>query len=490
MLKLQNGSDIRGVAVEGVQGEEVNLTVDAVSKITFAFKQWLENKMPSKDLKIAIGRDSRISGEMLIDAAIKGMSSKNVTIYDCGMASTPAMFMTTIDDEIDADAAIMVTASHLPFNRNGLKLFTKKGGADSKDIKEILDIADNLEDNNYTVNGRVENIDFISKYSKGLVNIIRETTNEEKPFNNCKIIVDAGNGAGGFFAAKVLKPLGANIEGSLYLEPDGYFPNHEPNPENKEAMESIQQAVIDSKAELGIIFDTDVDRAAVVDGKGNAINRNPLVALMSAIVLNDYPNTTIVTDSVTSVGLKTFIEGKGGKQHRFKRGYKNVINEAIRLNEEGIQSHLAIETSGHCAFKENYFLDDGAYLVTKVLITFANLRKSGKDLGDLINKLQEPFEVREFRAKITNSEFKQYGLQLLDEFGSYINTVPGWCLEEPNFEGVRVNCADQSGWCLVRMSLHDPVLAINMESDIPGGCEKIEKLLMSFLNKYEGLAFS
>ncbi len=490
LLKLQNGSDIRGVAVEGVQGEPVNLTVAVVTKIACAFKKWLENKIESKNLIIAIGRDSRISGEALIEAAIKGMSADYVTIYDCGMASTPAMFVSTIDEEINADGAIMVTASHLPFNRNGLKFFTKKGGADSKDIKEILEIADNLEDQVNQVKSEVKRIDFISKYAQGLVDLIRDATKEEKPFENCKIIVDAGNGAGGFFAEKVLEPLGANTKGSLYLNPDGYFPNHEPNPENTEAMAAIQKAVLESDAKLGIIFDTDVDRAAVVDGKGKSINRNALVALMSAIVLNDYPQTTIVTDSVTSVGLKTFIEGKGGKHHRFKRGYKNVINEAIRLNEEGTEACLAIETSGHCALKENHFLDDGAYLVTKVLITFANLRKAGKDLGDLIKELDEPVETKEVRAKITTTEFKQYGLQLLDEFGAYINTVQGWTLETPNFEGIRVNCLEESGWCLVRMSLHDPVLAINMESNIFDGCKAIEKLLMNFLNEYDSLVFS
>lgn len=489
LLKLQNGSDIRGIAVEGVQGENVNLTVEVVAKITYAFKKWLENRIEAKNLVIAIGRDSRISGEILIEAAIKGMSGDYVTIYDCGMASTPAMFVSTMNKEINADGAIMVTASHLPFNRNGLKFFTKQGGVDSKDIKEILEIADKLENQVNQGASKVIKIDLISKYAQGLVDIVREATKAKQPFENCKIIVDAGNGAGGFFAEKVLQPLGANIEGSLYLNPDGYFPNHEPNPENKEAMQAIQKAVLDSNAKLGIIFDTDVDRAAVVDGKGKSINRNALVALMSAIVLNDCPKTTIVTDSVTSVGLKKFIESKGGKHHRFKRGYKNVINEAIRLNELGIEACLAIETSGHCALKENYFLDDGAYLVTKVLITFANLKKEGKDLGDLIKELEEPVETKEIRVKITIPEFKQYGLQLLDEFREYINTVQGWTLETPNFEGVRVNCLEESGWLLVRMSLHDPVLAINMESNVYGGCKAIEKLLMGFLDKYDHLSF-
>ena len=488
LLKLQNGSDVRGIAVAGVPGEEVNLTPEAVSKIAYAFKAWLKNKFGKEELSLAIGRDSRISGETLVQAAIKGMKGQNTTIFNCEMASTPAMFMSTLDDEINADGAIMITASHLPFNRNGLKFFTKDGGADSKDIKAILDIAE-TQNPQYEDNGRVEKFDFISKYAEALVNKIKESTGEDKPFENCKIIVDAGNGAGGFFAEKVLQPLGADTEGSLYLNPDGNFPNHQPNPENQEAMDAICKGVLDSNADLGIIFDTDVDRAAVVDRNGKSINRNALIALMSAIVLKDYPNSTIVTDSVTSVGLKKFIESKGGKHHRFMRGYKNVINEAIRLNKEGTEAHLAIETSGHCALKENYFLDDGAYLVTKVLILFAELRKEGKDLEDLIGSLEEPVESIEVRGKINDQDFKAYGNQVLEDFRDYMNTVEGWSAETPNYEGVRVNCEKEEGWCLVRLSLHDPVMVINIESNLSDGCEKIEKKLFDFLSKYKALSF-
>jgi phosphomannomutase len=100
-----------------------------------------------------------------------------------------------------------------------------------------------------------------------------------------------------------------------------------------------------------------------------------LIALISAIILEEHSNSIIVTDSITSNGLKEFIEEKlGGVHHRFKRGYKNVINEAIRLNKEGKESYLAIETSGHAALKENYFLDDGAYLIAKILIKMAKLK--------------------------------------------------------------------------------------------------------------------
>lgn len=197
----------------------------------------------------------------------------------------------------------------------------------------------------------------------------------------------------------MLAPLGADASGSQFLEPDGSFPNHIPNPEDKTAMESIRGAVLANHADLGIIFDTDVDRAGAVDKNGREINRNRIIALISAILLHEHPGTAIVTDSITSSGLKTFIEEKGGIHHRFKRGYKNVINEAIRLNREGTDCQVAIETSGHGALKENYFLDDGAYLIAKILVQMARLKKEGKTIDELIADLQEPLEAKEYRMK-------------------------------------------------------------------------------------------
>ena len=122
--KLQNGSDIRGVAMEGVEGQEVNLTKEVCRNIGRGFAVWLSKKLGKKDLKISIGRDSRLSGENLLLWAAKSMAEQGATVYDVGMASTPAMFMSTVLEETAYDGAVMVTASHLPFNRNGYKFFT------------------------------------------------------------------------------------------------------------------------------------------------------------------------------------------------------------------------------------------------------------------------------------------------------------------------------------------------------------------------------
>ena len=486
--KLQNGSDIRGVALEGIEGQHVNLTKEACSDIGRGFALWLVKKLNKTNIRVAIGRDSRLSGATLTDYITSALVKEGVLVTDFGMASTPAMFMSTITPGYEFDGSIMVTASHLPFNRNGFKFFTKNGGLESKDIKEIIAFAESDETTSLPC-GKLEKGEFMDTYAGLLVDKIRSATGEELPLNNFKIVVDAGNGAGGFFVSKVLEPLGAITKGSKFLEPDGSFPNHIPNPENKEAMESIISAVKENNADLGIIFDTDVDRAGAVLSDGSELNRNRIIAMLSAILLREHKGTTIVTDSITSTGLKEFIESKGGVHHRFKRGYRNVINESIRLNKEGKDSQLAIETSGHGALKENYFLDDGAYLVTVLLIELARGKKMGYTLESLIEDLKEPKESVEFRMNITLEDFKAYGQSVLDKLFDYAKQKAGWKLEEENYEGVRVNLtdSDKNGWFLLRLSLHDPLLPLNIESNVVGGAKRIAKEINEFIKDFENL---
>ena len=488
--KLQNGSDIRGVAIDGVEGQPVTLTEEASRDIGRGFALWLAEKKGKKEgLRVAVGRDSRLSGEKLSGFICEAMAEQGIEVTDFGMASTPAMFMATITKGYEFDGTVMITASHLPFNRNGFKFFTCSGGLESSNIKEIIAFAESDKVSGVT-GGKIVSGEFMDTYAKILADKIRAATGDDKPLEGFKVVVDAGNGAGGFYVDKVLKPLGAITDGSRFLDPDGSFPNHIPNPEDKDAMKSIMQAVNETGADLGIIFDTDVDRAGAVLSDGSELNRNRIIAMLAAILLREHPGTTIVTDSITSTGLAAFIKEKGGVHHRFKRGYRNVINESIRLNKEGRDSQLAIETSGHGALKENYFLDDGAYLVTKLLIELARGKKEGYTLESLISTLREPKESVEFRMNILLDDFKAYGQKVIDELMAYAATKSGWSLEESNFEGVRVNLDKDhgNGWFLLRLSLHDPLLPLNIESDEVGGAKKIASELSEFIKGYDKLS--
>lgn len=489
---LQNGSDIRGVASENEFQEPVTLTNEIVEDIARSFACWLRKKTNKNNLKISVGHDSRVQAHDLKESIITGLRKENVDVMDCGLSTTPAMFMTCIFAELMCDGAIMITASHLPWHRNGMKFFDKMGGLQSVDITNILEGASYEKEKQKDILGSVQTYDLIERYSSHLKDLICKQVNCQmdyyKPLKGLHIIVDAGNGAGGFYANKVLEPLGANVEGSLFLEPDGRFPNHIPNPEDKEAITSICQAVQLHRADLGIIFDTDVDRSSAVDAKGNPITRNAMIALIAAIVAKDYPNCGLVSDSVTSNHLQKFLEEHLKiSYYRYRRGYKNVINKAISLNEKGANVQVAIETSGHGAMKENYFLDDGAYLATKIVIEQAKHKDCS--IESLIALLKHPVEEEEFRIRIACESFSEYADQILKEFELWVKNNKGFDYVEENYEGVRFNIVmeDIQGWGLLRKSLHDPLLSLQIESDQHSGCQTVATILLEFFQPYTNL---
>lgn len=487
IMKLKSGTDIRGTAI----GEKTDLTDEAVKKITAGFIHVMKEKtgLSPEEMTVAVGHDSRLSADRIRNAVVTVLCHYGIKVLDCSLASTPAMFMTTVT--AGCTASIQITASHHPFDKNGLKFFTKEGGFENEDIVNVLTFAENADVSAIEYTDNSEKTDYMSKYASILRKMICDGINAEnydKPLEGLHIVTDAGNGAGGFYATDVLEKLGADISGSLYLDPDGNFPNHAPNPENPQAMQCISDAVVKAGADFGVIFDTDVDRSACVDSEGKEINRNALIALAAAIALQDNPGGTIVTDSVTSDGLKIFIEKVlGGKHLRFKRGYKNVINEALRLNSIGINAPLAMETSGHAALRENYFLDDGAYLITKIIIMLVKLRKEGRTIADLIADLPLPLEEKEIRYKILESDFRAYGQKVIDDFAVYAADREGWTVADDNHEGLRVSLDKEhgDGWMLLRLSVHDPILPFNAESNSEGGVGKIIKEFSEFINGYD-----
>lgn len=489
--KLQNGSDIRGVAIAGYQNQEINLTPKIAGDLTIGFLHLLQKKSQPK--RIAIGHDSRLSAISLKEEMIERLLHEGIDVIDCGLASTPAMFMSTIFEDFNADGAMMITASHLPYNRNGINFFHKEGGLQKEEISTLISLSSTTSPS--FVKGKLYKMNLLSTYSDHLRSMIiyqvQHPIFPSLPLTGLHIVVDAGNGAGGFYATQVLAPLGANITGSQFLEPDGMFPNHIPNPENEEAMKAIISAVNTNNADLGLIFDTDVDRSSAVDHEGNEIARNGIIALAASLVKEQYPMTTIVTDSLTSNELTTFIEEELHLlHHRFKRGYKNVINEAIRLNDKGIDAQVAIETSGHAAFKENYFLDDGAYLATKIVIETAKLHLQGRKIQECISTLQHPLLSKEFRCVIQEDDFSTLADEVLALFLKVASSTTGVTVVPKNYEGVRLQFDTSNGWCLLRKSLHDPVLALNIESNKEGGIEEIVTFVHRILAPYPTLDLS
>lgn len=480
---LKSGTDIRGRAID--TGNGIDLTDEAVIDLSSAFAVWLSRRAPNRRLKIAVGRDSRLSGERMMLAALKAFRYCNADIYECSLISTPAMFMMTKFPVTACDGAIMFTASHHPFDKNGLKFFTQEGGVGSSELDEIINLAESgAKPAVSSSQSQVIRRDFLRWYCDGLTAYAKRQTGMSLPFRDMHVVVDAGCGAAGFYAKRVLAPLGAEISGSQFLEPDGNFPAHAPNPEDSEAMLSISKCVTDNHADFGIIFDADGDRSALVMSDGEEVNRSRLIALISAIVLKETPNATIVTDSVTTEGLTEFIESRGGNHVRFKRGYRNVIDEAKRLTASGVNAPLAIETSGHAAFAENYYLDDGAYLVTKLLIEAANLRKEGKTLEDLISDYKSPLEEGDFRLDILVNDWRSVAQIALDRFNEMAFNM---LKISPSNEGVRAYISHAKAYVTVRTSVHDPVIPIYIESSKEGGVLSAARLLYNFFRGFRGI---
>lgn len=488
--ELKSGSDVRGVAI----GEDAKLTNDVAKTLGMAFATLIAQKSGKdvQEISIALGRDSRVSGSALLQAASEGIVAMGCEAVQYGMCTTPAMYMALLTEGFAPDGSIMITASHHPWKLNGMKFFTHEGGLSFAELDELLSIAAQMTKPEGVTPGSIKEVAFLPTYEDQLRQIIINGINPEvsMPLLGLHVVVDAGNGAGGFYA-QMLEGLGAWIEGSQFLEPDGHFPNHRPNPEDKEAMASLSLAVLSAGADVGVIFDADCDRAAIVDHTGKEINRNRLIAMMSATLLDENPGATIVTDSVTSSGLAEFIQEWGGVHYRYKRGYRNVIDEAVRLNAMGIDCPLAIETSGHAALRDNHFLDDGMYLVTLLLIKAMQLKQQGENLGSLLDGLKEPMESTEIRLPIVAPDFTTVGKQVIEHVLGYATEQRGWHIAPDNREGVRISFdignGLNNGWFLLRLSVHDPVMPLNVESDVEGGVKTILEELNRALQDMDGI---
>jgi phosphomannomutase len=377
----------------------------------------------------------------------------------------------------------MVTASHLPRDRNGFKIFglTQDFHALSEPTQQcattwfhhgILPLY-----NEHAVTCH-ESDTSLHYYRTALR---KASTGSLAGF---KIVLNTGNGSGGFFA-RVLQELGADVSGSIHLEPNGDFPNRIPNPEDPAMLQDTIQAMEAANADLGIMLDTDADRCGFVvptissDGNNNngllshytALNRNRLIALLGVVFSHEYPGCTIVTDSVTSEGLTTFLQDTLGLQHvRYLKGYANVIGKARDLTTSGVcDAELAIETSGHCAMREHDYIDDGTYTAIKVTNLLA---RHGRDLLSLISELPEMNEVAELRLEVTSLDALDHVFDccqtMVDAYceNNYDNnavTAPKWQVDRLNLEGIRVRLGD-GPFFMMRKSLHDPIISVQIEA--------------------------
>mmetsp|Transcript_63369 Transcript_63369/g.76177 ORF Transcript_63369/g.76177 Transcript_63369/m.76177 type:complete len:475 (+) Transcript_63369:1131-2555(+) len=436
----------------------------------------------------------------------------------------------------------MITASHLPCDKNGLKFFTKaRGGYTKSDVQDLIEIAKlDVMKKTQQYHGKggksspTEKVNFMPLYAKTLRDaIIREVHNtsstatatidqllqQPKPLSGIRIVLNAGGGSGAFFDG-VLRGLGADTSSSIGVVPNSEFPLGVPNPENPDMVSRTIDACAESNADLGIMLDTDADRSGFVlprsitvtvndDSKAakkacsgyEVLNRNRLIALLGVAFAQKSPGCTIVTDSGTSEGLAHFLTQNLRLRHcRYLKGYANVIGKAKRLcagtlRHSGlgttgtINAEMAIETSGHCAMKENDFVDDGTYTAVKLIGMLAKHQEQQHQPGsssnsiasfsytsllELIVDLNEMETECELRMKIKNESLETTNT-VSEHMVNIIKTLLiakhkkekqslGWKLDEDNLEGIRIRTTNiHGGFFMLRKSLHDPVISLQVE---------------------------
>ena len=478
-LKFRSGSHIRG--------PQEALTDEFARKLGYAFAMWLGEALEKdpKALALAVGRDERPSGERIAAALTQGILAAGSDARDCGQCAAPALFMTVQGPSAAMDGAVMVTAIPADEALNGFKFMTAKGGLQSADVADILRRAAEAEVPERLIVGPDA---ATRRYYDHLRRVAAKYLEDDalKPLLGLRVVVDARSGLGAGYA-RFLEALGAETLGSLTAPSPTVT-----DPMDPETLKALAGAVAERRADLGVSFTADGTRAAFVDEHGRALSHNRLIALVAAMLLDATPGLTFVTDSVTSSGLSAFIAEWGGVHYRFKRGYRNVIDEAVRLNGEGIDCPIAMETSGHCAFRENGFIDDGLYLATRLICEALNRKREGHTLSELIDGLQEPVESAEIRLPVKPYEDwdpEEEVQAIVESVLSHTLTHPEWQMAPDNREGVRITFNLDGGvnnaWFQLRMSVHDPVMVLNAESAVPGGVKRILSALYDLIRDTE-----
>ncbi|WP_027358605.1 phosphoglucosamine mutase [Desulforegula conservatrix] len=366
MSKLFGTDGIRGRANSWPITPDMGVKIGKAAALFFA-----KSGQPAR---IVIGRDTRISGEMMEMAISSGIMAMGGTVFWLDVAPTPAVAYLT--KFFEADAGIVISASHNPFHDNGVKFFDAKGlklslETEKKLAETILDPeTDKKCEDVYRTGNRIYHGILMDDYREFLKSSIGDSFNLE----GLKIIIDCANGASSFVAPKVLESLGAEII-TIFNKPDGLNIN---NGCGSEHVDHLKKLVIEHKANAGLAFDGDADRLIAVDEKGNEITGDQIIAICSARAIetgHKKAGDTVVTTVMSNIGLKIALE-KMGLQHEITDvGDRNVL---FRMIETG--SMIGGEDSGHMIFLDNHTTGDGIYSAIKLLEA---LKASGKPLSEL-----------------------------------------------------------------------------------------------------------
>lgn len=387
--------------------------------------------------RIMVGRDCRLSSQRLRDALIEGLLETGRHVVKTEVGPTPLLYFAV--HHLDADGGIMVTGSHNPPEDNGFKMLVGKGTLHGEEIKALRERIERREFLR-APGGHVESVEVGPRYvawMKGNIRLAR---------TDIKVVVDAGNGAGGPLALACMHALGLNPE-ALYCEMDGRFPNHHPDPTLPENVAELIARVHDSGSEVGIAYDGDADRLGAVDPTGEIIWGDKLMVLFGRSVLERHPGAAILGEVKCSQTLYDDIAKHGGRPIMWKTGHSLI---KAKMKEE--KALLAGEMSGHLFFADRYFgYDDAIYASLRLLEIIA---ASKADLTDMLSDLPKTFVTPEIRVPCPDEIKFRVVARVLEHYKSRYPVS--------EVDGARVNFGD--GWGLVRASNTQAVLVLRFEA--------------------------
>ena len=428
--------DIRGIFEQELNEKSVKL-----------IGYYLGQKISGNKI-VSIGYDARSHSPILRDYLTSGLNAAGCTVLDMGMVATPVNYYSNYiefegkdSQKITTDASIMITGSHNPSEYNGFKITVNKSPFFGTDIYTLGDEIIANQDMKIEDNTNKTDIDVKTPY----INYMVEQFSHLKNFPK-KIVIDGGNGVADTVITDIFDALNFNYEG-LYLEPDGTFPNHHPDPSEEKNLVDVKKA-LEANGDIAFAYDGDADRIAVLTHKYNI--KGDQMALLYTLKM-DKP--TVIGEVKCSQVMYDELERRGAKAIMYKTGHSNL---KVKMKETG--ADLACEVSGHIFFKHRYFgYDDAIYATLRML----ELVAEGIDLDKELDALPQVFSTEEIKVETTEEE----KFLIIDKVKELLKNPPSDFPKIVNIidvDGVRINF--EKGWGLVRASNTTPVLVTRFES--------------------------
>lgn len=408
--------------------------------------------------RIAVGRDCRESGSMLLEWLAGGIRSAGCDVIDLGVQTTPMTYFAA--HTLNTDVTVMITGSHNPPEYNGFKIMF---GLDTIYGDSIQDIKRRMEDLSDSVDVSLDStLQKVAVRKPYLERLLGEFSLDR----SLRVAVDAGNGTGGDTAIEILRNLGCRVI-PLYCDMNGDFPNHHPDPTVEENLSDLRETVIREKADIGLAFDGDADRLGVIDDRGDIIRGDMILIILARALLKNNPGATVISEVKASRLFFSEIEKAGGRAVMSPTGH-SLIKKAMVVEN----ALLAGEMSGHIFFRDRYYgYDDALYAALRLIEIIAS---NSIPLHRYLQDLPEVFSTPEIREDCDDDgKFslvsKVTELFLKDNFT--VNTT----------DGARIAFPD--GWGLVRASNTQPVLVMRFEAGTQKGLLDYERIMRNFIRK-------